>query len=117
MTFSQYSVWYFIIGNRQVLIHEHERRDQEKEFCMYTQVYTHSTLTTADLQRRPVGMGDGGATAAGLRTAEGNTGFWATPARKGSGLTHRCYKLKTLGFPSEPADAREHKPKCLQAAV
>lgn len=27
---------------------------------MYIQVWSHSTLTTADLQRRPVGVGDGG---------------------------------------------------------
>ena len=81
---------------------------------MYTQVYTHSTLTTADLQRRPANVGDGGATAARLRTAEGKPGFWATPARKGNGLIH---KSKTLGFPSEPAHPREHKPKCLQAEV
>lgn len=55
--------------------------------------------------------GDGGATAAGLRTSGGNAGFWATPAREGNGLVHPWYTLKTLGFPSAPADVREHKPK------
>lgn len=81
---------------------------------MYTQVYTHSTLTTADFQKRPASMGDSEATAGGLRTAEGNPSSWATPARKSNGLIH---KSKMSGFPSESADPREHKPKFLQAEV
>lgn len=55
-------------------------------------------------------------TAAGLRTAEGNSSFWITAARKGNGLIHLKNKKK-LGVPSEPDDPREHKPKSLQVEV
>lgn len=77
---------------------------------MYRQVYTPSTMSVLDLWR-PARVGDGGATAAGLRTSGGNAGFRAAPAREGKGLVHPWYTLQTLGFPSAPADAREHKPK------
>lgn len=82
--------------------------------CVYTQVYTHSTLTTADFQKRLTSMGDNEATAGELRTAEGNPGSWATPARKRNGHIH---KSKMSGFANESADPREHKPKFLQAKV
>lgn len=54
-------------------------------------LYIHMSLKPDHCRthRSPAGVVDGEVTASGLRTAERNPGFWATPARKGNMLIHK----------------------------
>lgn len=63
--------------------------------------------------RSPAGVVDGEVIASGLKMLKGIQASGLPLSGKG---TH-MHKWKTVGFPSESADPRKHKPKNVQAEV